>query len=152
VGNKWIEMQAIAMYESGFRSVLLYSGESEIHAFSNSEGYHPVEEPDIWHALRAYQDEQRKKGEPILVSPMGALDASKWYHRSYKTQDTTFEFRFGTHSHNDSKPWINIFSAKNYHGVWCHARFTNFRWRPGHGPKHAHDINVASIQKGGSNG
>lgn len=130
MNNKWIEMQAISMYVSGFRSALLHTVEGDdIHAFSNSSGYHPVEEPDIWHALRAYQDEQRKKGEPI-----SAKDFYNKCYGDYSLKDISFEFRLGGMSGN-GLPYINCFGPYNYPAIACHARFTNFRWRPGRGPK-----------------
>ena len=75
-----------------------------------------------WIALRAYQDEQRKKGEPI-----GRIEGWKGKsHVSQNEEGKPCEFNF---IHVDHHPVIFVGHRAEI-GI-----FTNFRWRPGHGPK-----------------
>jgi hypothetical protein len=115
-----------------------------------------------WHALRAYQDEQRKKGEPIRFdAPLGETYLP-WNRRTYG------EFWFGsraTRPGEKRQPVIEVFSFDHAHILKNQiARFTNFRWKPGHGPKKEvcgfpvvkheglTDLVVVYPEKGGSNG
>lgn len=79
-----------------------------------------------WHALRAYQDAERKKGVPILWDDI-ANDFMEDFNTDYQSpigrMDGTFVL----------KAWTDL-SSKAPHG-----QFTNFRWRAGY-------------QKGGQNG
>jgi hypothetical protein len=80
-----------------------------------------LREVDHWHALRAYQDEQRKKGVPIAGTGGEYWDALP----SGPQRGFTF------HSLGNI-PRIYVYSGLNNPPI---GQFTNFRWRPGHGPK-----------------
>jgi hypothetical protein len=88
-----------------------------------------------WHALRAYQDEQRKKGEPIRIR--GYDEADKW-RENHRKADVRPPFFFGSYAEN---PDLNEYSCdipyiKHYASDGSDLGFfTNFRWRPGHGPE-----------------
>ena len=75
----------------------------------------------MWHSLRAYQNEQRKKGEPIVLSHHGIV---RWYNNDYSSNGNTFAF-----DEVDSRPMIAVIDQYSSAGL---ARFTNFRWRPRH--------------------
>lgn len=71
-----------------------------------------------WHALRAYQDAERKKGVPIEIN---AKSANSWLTLSYG------HFLSGSIM-KASTPGIDVFDTC---GVII-GRFTNFRWRAGY--------------------
>ena len=105
---------AILAYDQGTRAYVKPTGS----IFQKSDGSQvSVRTWPLWESLRAYQDEQRKKGEPIRWPQL--KDRKKWYANTYE------EFRF--ECINDM-PCIDV--HKNVIGG-----FKNFRWRPGHGPK-----------------
>jgi murein tripeptide amidase MpaA len=86
-----------------------------------------------WHALRAYQDEQRKKGEPIIMTDNEALQFSRLCLRS----ETQFNY---VHAYT-GQPGIQSITPLKPYGQRVNGRFTNFRWRPGHGPKRVSSTN-----------
>jgi hypothetical protein len=174
-----------AYYSSGLRAYQNLDGGLFLQELSAPFQKYETDVPsEFWHALRDYQDEQRKKGEPILI---GTKDRMNFLSNDYDTPDMQVQFSY----EGVGAPCVYIFGTNNYHAIFAHAKFTNFRWRPGHGPiktqvpksrnpppppepkplqwkqmdpdghtakiindlygpKHAHDINVASIEKGGS--
>ena len=69
-----------------------------------------------WHALRAYQDEQRKKGVSI-----NCFQIPRFADRDQVIKDVEYIFGF-----NQDDPEIRVFSDSLI------AKFTNFRWREGY--------------------
>ena len=118
-------------YDEGMRACLL-PGDVHVYTYQNVDKYFPVINPDLWIDLRAYQDEQRKKGEPIVMSSDEALEFGRLCHRI----PTQFNYVHAFTGH----PGIQSITPQKPYGQIVNGRFTNFRWRHGHGPK------------GGSNG
>jgi hypothetical protein len=84
----------------------------------------------IWQALRAYQDEQRKKGEIIRVE-------------NYIQGQRLTRLIPGLAYRPDGSVFFTFYGG----------RFTNFRWRPGKGPKGMSPTQMSETsEKGGSNG
>jgi hypothetical protein len=79
---------------------------------------------DVWHALRAYQDEQRKKGVPITYDSVEDQLPEPYVSEGVMA---TYLCQFGG--------GVEIQLAK-YKGprerTYRIARFTNFRWREGY--------------------
>jgi hypothetical protein len=119
------------MYEKGQRAYIREGvddlGGWESHIVMNPDGSFRHYENNLlpqWYALRAYQDEQRKKGEPIVLPEYSA----SWHGMDYGTHDLNFMF-----FSENRRPIIHAYEVR-LPGKKV-ARFTNFRWRPGHGPK-----------------
>ena len=89
-----------------------------------------------WHALRAYQDEQRKKGEPIewVGSEAEYRIINSWLGRDYSVGHVSFSFTV-KHSLTPDMRHPNVLVWDTSQNDKVIAKFTNFRWRPGHGPK-----------------
>lgn len=117
-------------YDEGMRACLLH-GDVHVYTYQNVDKYFPVINPDLWMDLRAYQDEQRKKGEPILVEHL----PKNWFYSTYRTNKDT-EFIFGWNSKNwiPNNPRVQVHYRYYFGGIDPVGQFTNFRWRPGHGP------------------
>jgi hypothetical protein len=122
VYNRIVELEYIESwraYERGSQKVMVHE----------KTGLCVIAERDLqlieWHALRAYQDEQRKKGEPIKPNECKPM------RRDYGLPDVTFQY-YPCPDYPNDPPQVNLFNPGT---VWAHAKFTNFRWRPGHGPK-----------------
>jgi hypothetical protein len=146
-----VEALVWSLYTSGIRAFKRGDEDCTVTWFQKSDGSRwPHEGSFIWDRLRAYQDEQRKKGEPIT------LFIGEWHNRDY-VQKEGQEVIFAL-NHLD-RPEIRTFSRAT-EGV---AKFTNFRWRPGHGQKEKAKVRIGpdylsvvyppfEIPKGGSNG
>lgn len=107
-------------YKVGERAYLLSTGEK---VFRNGDSMIMAGNTwdTDWDNLRAYQDEQRKKGETITLR---GTDAEDWC-----LMDDTNGFYFRVEG-----IWPEIYVEDGYNGPVI-GKFTNFRWRPGHGPK-----------------
>ena len=120
-----IKGTAIEAYEQGFRAYVYADGK---HFYKHQETgmEHKVYGTmDQWHALRAYQDEQRKKGVPILWEQVPydfVEDLATAYQAVSGRMDGTFTIR----------GYTDLLS-KHPHG-----QFTNFRWREGYPKKNDH--------------
>jgi hypothetical protein len=114
------------LYEYGIRSYIVEG--VKIHKNKDGYAYVPVN-MEIWHALRAYQDEQRKKGVPIMSVP-------GWRDRDYDFKETNYTFAIHT---NDPCMRCVVYNCEEpgprtpfTHDLKVVGRFTNFRWRDGY--------------------
>lgn len=84
---------------------------------------------EMWHALRAYQDEQRKKGEPINFRK------TPQFHYGWRMLNVGEYHKI----YSDWMGYPHIMLLESYkpdeNTRQNLGQFTNFRWRPGHGPK-----------------
>lgn len=113
------------MYDQGIRAYCWVDGKTKVTFLQDKDGeVIPHEGIYIWPSLRAYQDEQRKKGEPMVMT-------LSWRPKSYPG------FKFGDMFDGyDLRPAIYVNPVESGgHLVGYTGMFTNFRWRPGHGPK-----------------
>lgn len=101
-------------HDKGTRAYLSFQGNKFLQdSDGNMWPVYSTDEESVkdWHALRAYQDAERKKGVPITLSHHGEL---RWFQRDY----SNFNF-------------LTTYSYEPY--ILCDkARFTNFRWRAGY--------------------
>jgi hypothetical protein len=111
-------------YESGLRA---YEKLGEM-CWQWTEGgiYRKVDAHEVkdWHSLRAYQDEQRKKGVPIVMSSEEAIEFGRLCHRI----PTQFNYVNAYTGH----PGIQSITPQKPYGQIVNGRFTNFRWREGY--------------------
>lgn len=75
---------------------------------------------EMWHALRAYQDAERKKGTQIKMY------IGEWHHRDYKWPEGTNVVFCLTAA---DEPRIYLMSKHTEVEI---GKFTNFRWRAGY--------------------
>jgi hypothetical protein len=90
----------------------------------------------VWEALRAYQDEQRKKGEPINYDFQEINE--NWYGRTHIADGIKYHY-CGSSAGDKITPEIVLLAGASMGDFPItggeHGGFKNFRWRPGHGPK-----------------
>lgn len=118
-------------YNQGGRAFIQHS--NLVYVFPSVWGNHPFEclDTEKWHALRAYQDAERKKGVPIVMTIPEAQ--ANWFHLDCHHDGILYNFhampkRYGI------APEITV-----GHDL---AKFTNFRWRAGY-PKEKTAIQLA---------
>lgn len=121
------------VYNVGWRACIVPHGQESTRLIhrnilnGNIDEIKTDADKECWGYLRAYQDEQRKKGVPIEIQ---TFDMSKsWHSRDYNHVDekgnTVNNFFFGTYTPNIQQRFNENFTAY----------FKNFRWRPGHPKK-----------------
>lgn len=131
---------AVADYNAGYRAYINQDGEK---IFNNAEGQGQYASPrreDEWHALRAYQDEQRKKGVPIVFNYTKAI--KDWFPWDTLLDGRLYNF-CGDGTWPKIEPIINIITDDGT----VVSRFTNFRWREGY-PKQVSTEHIKVIGDG----
>jgi len=127
VDKESILQQVQNMYNEGIRSYVDSEGDV-LHQDKDGNQWEPGY-LETWKVLRAYQDEQRKKGEPIVFTDWDA--ENRWLNRDHG-EIGVYRSSFAVRQEWDQTKRPRIYAFDREH---CSAIFTNFRWRPGHGPK-----------------
>lgn len=106
---------AILAYDQGTRAYAKDTGS----VFQKADGTQvSVRVWGLWHALRAYQDAERKKGVPITMY------IADWQNRDYfQNEGQLLVF------HLDKEDRPHIIARGKIDPI---GRFTNFRWRAGY--------------------
>jgi len=123
-------------YDEGMRACLL-PGDVHVYTYQKVDKYFPVINPDLWMDLRAYQDEQRKKGEPIKYDFTKINEI--WYGRNHIADGIKYHYCGASMGANKITPEIVLLPGAKMGDFPItgseYGGFKNFRWRPGHVPK-----------------
>jgi hypothetical protein len=131
----YVEKKAIKDYEAGWRAYENFDG---LAVYFKDGVYHntPISLQKLaWSALRAYQDEQRKKGVPIVFPDWGAENS--WLSRDHG-EIGVYRSSFAIRQEWDQTKRPRIYAFDREH---CSGMFTNFRWREGY-PKEKHKVRI----------
>lgn len=131
--NETLQEFAERSYMQGCRAFIQHS--NLVYVFPKVWGNNPFECLDSkkWHALRDYQDAERKKGVPIVHTTLADDNNWRMLRNRYRTPNR--QIYFGSYLESQDtpedgprRPYIKLYTES---GADL-ALFTNFCWRAGY--------------------